>query len=653
MPGREASRSSTAPRGRLKTRIWWTLAAVGVLGTCLLVRHYWDSAQASAQAPASQSQQQAPQASQSGASAQPPASSPQQQRLQVMAVVNNQKITRQQLADACIARYGAEVLESLVNKHLIAQHCRRNSISVTEEDVRAEIERLAKKFRLGTDQYLQLLQRERGVTPDQYARDIVWPTLALRRLAQDRLTVSPEELQQAKESTYGEAVMARMIALKDIQTAQQVHTQLKTNPNDFARLAREHSIDAPSASVGGRLAPIRRHMGDPKIEQVVFGLQPGELSQIVRVADQFAIFMCERRIPAQQVAMAEVEQHLRDKIIDRKLREAAGEIFQQLQESSVVENIYNDPAKSRQMPGVAATINGQPVTMRELAEECLMRHGETVLEGEINYTLVVQELAKNNLQVTQAELDAEIANAALLAGVVDENDQPDVQKWIKMVTEEQGVDYNVYVRDAVWPSAALKKLVEDGVQVTDEDVRKGIEANYGPRVRCRAIVISNLRRAQEVWNKARQNQTAEYFGKLAQEYSEDAASAGLGGEVPPIRKHGGRPRLEKEAFALQPGGLSGVIQVGDRFVILFCEGFTEPVKVEAVEVRDLIYKDVFEKKLRLAMAERFDAIRNSATIDNYLTGDTQAPKSAPQRPQVFRGPAGAIRPKSSVENVRR
>ena len=98
--------------------------------------------------------------------------------------------------------------------------------------------------------------------------------------------------------------------------------------------------------------------------------------------------------------------------------------------------------------------------------------------------------------------------------------------------------------------------------------------------------------------------------------------------MPPIRRHGGQPILEKEAFQLKTGELSGVIQVGDKFVILRCEGRTEPVKVDFASVRDEIYRDLYEKKLRLAMTERFENMQEAAIIDNYLANTSHSPKSS-------------------------
>ena len=220
-------------------------------------------------------------------------------------------------------------------------------------------------------------------------------------------------------------------------------------------------------------------------------------------------------------------------------------------------------------------INGEPITIRELALECIDRHGKEVLEGTINRTLLEVECKKRGITITEKDMNDEIARAAALGVKPKADGSPDVDAWLEQVTKEQGISLEVYRRDAVWPSVALRKMAGEKVEVTEEDLQKGFEANYGPKVRCLAIVLNNQRRAQEVFEKARKNNTTEFFGELAEQYSIEPSSKALRGEVPPIRKWGGQPTLEKEAFALKPGDLSGVIQVGDKYVILRCEGFTE------------------------------------------------------------------------------
>jgi parvulin-like peptidyl-prolyl isomerase len=614
---------AATPRRIWKNRIVWTAGGAALLVACLVARNYWGPEAATAQAPGEGVRQ---------ASATTPANSTARPDAQVVATVNGKSIYRQTLADACIARFGKEVLESLVNKHLIAGYCQQHGIEITRKDIDTEIARMAKKFSLGAEQWLALLERERGILPEQYARDIIWPTLALRRLAANRLTVSDAELQEAYDAQYGPAVQVRMIAVSDIEIARRTLAELKTQPDSFAKVARDISKDINSASTGGLLPPIRRHVGNIEIEKVVFGLQPGQISPIVRVGELFAIFRCEQHLAAAKVPLASVQSRLEDRIREDKLRDAAGEIFQRLQQDAVVENVMNDPQLSRRMPGVAASVNGRQISLRELGSECIARHGEAVLEGLVNRALLEQQLKQSRLQVTEEDIAQEIAHAAKLADVlVSEGQpnagQPDVDKWIRLVTEQQKVSADVYIADAVWPSAALKKLVHTSVKVTQEDQQKGFDANYGPRVRCRAIIMNNMRRAQEVWDKARNNPTVEYFGQLAAEYSIEPTAKHLYGEVPPIKKHGGQPLLEAEAFKLKPGDLSGVIQLADKYVILFCEGYTQPIEVDYREVQHLIHDDLFEKKLRIAMAKQFEQLVDLAQIDNYLAGTSQSPKA--------------------------
>jgi parvulin-like peptidyl-prolyl isomerase len=543
----------------------------------------------------------------------------------VMAVVNGQDVRREALAAACVDRFGEEVLEGLVNKRLIEHHCQNRGITVTPQETSAEVDRMAERFKIGRKQWLDMLARERGINQQQYERDILWPTLALRKLAADQLTVSDEQVNKAYESQFGEAVKARLIVVESRDVAEQLHRQLAERPEEFARLAMQHSEDVNSASIGGLIQPIRHHVGDASIERSVFALEPNQISPIIPVANQFAILKCEGRIPPRNVPLENVRAELVDRIKEEKLRDAASDLFAKLQNAATIQNVWNDPQLRTQMPGVVATINGEPIRYQELAEECLLRHGDEVLNVEISHLLLQQALAKQSVSVTKQDMDAEIGHAAAIAGVVTADGQPDLDKWFKMAIEEQGVTKELYMRDSVWPSAALKKLTGDSIRVDEADLTKGFDANYGPRVRCRAIVLGDMRRAQEVWAKARQNPSLDFFGDLAEEYSIEPQSKALRGEVPPIRRFGGQPQLEDAAYELADGELSGIIQMGDKFVILKCEGHTEPVEVNQQEVRDILYQDIFEKKLRIAMSDKFAEIRSQARIDNYLAGTSQSP----------------------------
>ncbi len=625
----------------------WLLGAAAVIVASMLVRVGQGDRSAvaarprlAARVPANQKQaKNAPTARQ--ASPLPRVGHPQHD---IMALVNGRDINRRDLIDACVRRHGEDVLESLVNKRLIMNHCEKRGITISREEINAEVDRMASRFKLGREQWLEMLEKERGLSAEEYARDVVWPTLALRKLADNQLEVTDEELQKQYESQFGPMVRARLIAVSDEKLAQQLHRQLVDDPSQFARLAMDHSQDVNSASVGGLIQPIRRHVGSPEIERAAFSMHSGEISAIIHAGNQYVILKCEAAIEPRPVPLAQVRAKIVETIKEQKLHQVAHSLFGKLQETATIQNVYNDPRLRETMPGVVAMVNGDRITMRELGQECMLRHGQEVLEVEISQLLLQQALDASGQTVTEADLEAEVRHAAELAGVVDRQGHADLEQWFKTVLEEQQVSRQQYLRDSVWPSAALKKLTASSITVDDADINKGFAANYGQRVRCLAIVLGNMRRAQEVWNKARQNPTSEYFGDLAEQYSIEPTSKSLRGEVPPIQRYGGQKQLEEVAFRLQPGQLSGIIQMGDKYVILRSEGRTERIDIDQDEVREILAKDIYEKKLRMAMSEKFESIREGARVDNYLAGTSHAPPASSSNGQAQMRRDTAVKP---------
>lgn len=634
MTGKDATR-------RLPLGKSWVLAAAGfvvLIGGVVAWRQITGGPQnAEAQAPVQQraAQQRPVQRPAAAAPAAAPVeevAAPATQKIQTVAVVNREPITRSSLADETLRRHGEEVLESLLNRHLIAMACQQQGIQITEGDIDAEINNIAKKFGLSVDRWLGLLKEERNVSPGQYRRDIIWPTLALRRLAASELEVTPEEIQVEMEKNYGPKVKVRMLSVNDRGLAEELRAKAAANPESFADLAKDYSQDINSAAARGLIPPIRKHIGNQEIEDTVFAMKAGEISPVLFVASQYLVFKCEEQLAADYDkipagSLEGIRNQLAEQVRESKMRDAAATIYEKLQANAQIVNVYNDPAKASQMPGVAATLNGQPVSLRELQEECINRHGVEVLDGEINRKILQQELTRRQLSVTEADLEAEIVRAADSLGFLTKEGKPDMEAWLKQVTEEQGVSVELYVRDAVWPTVALKQLVDQQVQVSEEDITKGFAANYGERAQVLAIVVDSQRRAQEVWEMARRNPTEKFFGELARQYSIEPVSKNNDGQVPPIRRHSGQPTLEEEAFKLKPGQISGIIQAGNQSIILYSLGLTKPVITNIEDVRDELVKELHEKKLRLAMADEFERLRDNAQIDNFLANTTQAGKA--------------------------
>lgn len=577
-----------------------------------------------------------------------PPVSPMEKFPKVVALVNGQTITREKLAQESMRRFGPVVLDNLLNKYLILQACKAQGINITQADVNNEIARTSNKFGLETKLFLEAMEKERDITPEQYSSEIVWPMLALRALAADKIKVTPQEIDSVMQAEFGPKVQVRMIAVSQAEKAQQLHTAATAAPDTFRRIAKEQSEDAASASVEGLLPPIRRNSGDDQLEKVAFQLQPNQISQVFQVGEMHVILQCVRQLaatPPNPQMLPTIQQRIEDQLRDQRVGESANQIFDALQKKSELITVLGNRELEAKYPGVAGYLNREPIPMELLAAECISRHGRPILKGEINRVLLASALTSANKQITQADIDAEVARAADSMGFLRPDGTPDTDAWLKSILEEEGASIDLYIQDAVWPSVALKKLVQDSVQVTAEDLQKGFESNFGPRAEVLAIVLSNQRTAEDVWQQARKDLSEQSFGQLAGKYSVETVSRTNFGKVPAIRRHSGQPTLEKAAFDLQPGEISGVVALNAQYVVLYKQGETTPLVKDFEAVRPELEKELLEKKLRIAMQNQLDSMLKTAQIDNLLEQTIQsgASTSAPL-PAAAAPNAAAARP---------
>jgi len=280
-----------------------------------------------------------------------------------LARVGKQTIPWEVVAEECMLRYGDEVLENIINRTIIFQACQDKGITVTKEEVEQEVVRIAKKFNLEPDNWYAMLQVERNLTPMQYQRDVIWPMLALKKIAGHKVDVTEADLQKAFESAYGERVIAKMIMMDNFRHINDVWTKAKKNPEDFEKLAQEHSIEPNSKALGGTIPPIRKHGGNDELEKRAFALKPGEVSAVIQVGKRYVILKCEGRTEPHVKAMTpEIRKELYLALTEEKTQAQVAEVFNGLKETVRVDNYLkgavtggNVAQTSHQTPGKAST----------------------------------------------------------------------------------------------------------------------------------------------------------------------------------------------------------------------------------------------------------------------------------------------------------
>ncbi|MFH5803876.1 peptidylprolyl isomerase [Alienimonas sp. DA493] len=264
---------------------------------------------------------------------------------------NSFKITQDQVEAECLNRYGVEVLESMINRATVKMACEARGVSVTGAEVNAEILAAAKKYEVDRDTWLRMLEAERGVTPTQYANDVIWPKLALEKLADTEVTVTPEDVRKAFVRTYGPKVKARMIMTDNLRRAQEIYSQAAANPENFGALAREYSIDEGSKALDGVIPPISMYGSEEtaELERKAFGLKDGEISSIIQLPfpgmRRYVIIKREGLTDAASTKLDEVRPLIEEELREQKVQEAVAKVFMEIRDRTVVHNFLTGEVK--------------------------------------------------------------------------------------------------------------------------------------------------------------------------------------------------------------------------------------------------------------------------------------------------------------------
>ena len=274
-------------------------------------------------------------------------------------IINGQVITRQQLADECVARKGKEIAELMINRTLVEQALRAKKLEVTAAEIDQEINTVAGRFGVGRENWLRTLDKERGISPMQYARDIIYPAIALRKLCAGRVQVTPKDMQQAFEAQYSEKIRCRMILVDTQHKATAIWEELREEPRrlredchgtidghrqPFARRPDRRSDHAPRlpANAYRRGVPAtgrrRSRLTKTRATSRRMVVSPARSRSAKWSGSSFAANRSTRRSKGVSLKDEKVRKQTYEMIYEVKLKETMGAIMQELIRAAAIEN---------------------------------------------------------------------------------------------------------------------------------------------------------------------------------------------------------------------------------------------------------------------------------------------------------------------------
>jgi hypothetical protein len=230
-------------------------------------------------------------------------------------------ITRVELGEFLIARYGTERLDLYVNRRLIEDACKAQQIEVGDTEVAEALAEDLRQMNVDEEHFVKNVLKAQKTTLLEYKEDAIRPRLQLRKLCKDRVRYTEEDVRAAFEAYFGEKVDCRMILWSrgEEKFALMEYAKIRDSEQEFDHKAR-HQASNTLATKAGKLGPLGRHtIGNDELEREIFRLQPGEVSRLIGTPEGTVVVKCDGRIPARtDVSLESVRADLVKEIVEKK-----------------------------------------------------------------------------------------------------------------------------------------------------------------------------------------------------------------------------------------------------------------------------------------------------------------------------------------------
>ncbi len=539
----------------------------------------------------------------------------------------NEAVTRDELGEYLIARRGPEKLDAMINRHIIDLACQARNIQVTGAEVENALAESIKGLNIGRERFVKEYLKGIHKSLFEWKEDVLRPKLMLSKLCRERVKVSDEEIRQAFESKYGEKVECRIIVwpLLEAEPAQREYARLRDSEEAFAAKAKSQ-FNSALASMGGKVKPIGRYtFSYPKVEEALFKLRPGEVSELVTTGDGITLIKCDSRLPADTTVSLDAKRdELAMAVAERKLQYEIGKFIKESREQAAIKpalTSWEEMQKLLQHPGhpgqVLATMHGNiNVTRQELGEYLITRYGAEALEMLLNAKIIDKECKARGITVTDQEVE-DTFKADLARMTLDE------KKFIAEFLIPNGKSLFEWKEDMLRPKLLMTKLAREQVKATDEDLRAAFDSIYGERIKGRLILWKTEERKFALSQYSQLRDTEALFDAAARRQFNPGLAAKRG-EVPAFARHTtGLAKLEDEAFRLQPGEVSALVELPEGCAIFKCDERIPPQAAKLEEKRAELTPLVLERKTEASIATVFAELRTKANPKPLLKDAAQ------------------------------
>jgi len=296
-------------------------------------------------------------------------------------------------------------------------------------------------------------------------------------------------------------------------------------------------------------------------------------------------------------------------------------------------------ADPERFPEIVATVNATQIHKAELLERAAgvaSRDPGTedttsvdffrgVLNDLISAELLYQASQEKNIEVDRAAVERQLA--ALRSRFPDPSlfEQALAQQGMTLAELEAQMERDMSIQKFIESDIAPR------VSVSEEEKRQFYDGNQEQMRQPEELRLSHIlkqvapdatpdvkqatrARIEEI---LREVQAGGDFAALAREHSDDPGSAANGGEMV-VRRGQTVPPFEAAAFALEPGGVSPVVETRFGFHIIKLSERTEGVVMPYEQVHARIEEFLRQQELRAEVETTVDSLQEAAKVERFI-----------------------------------
>jgi peptidyl-prolyl cis-trans isomerase SurA len=255
-----------------------------------------------------------------------------------------------------------DLLRGMIDESLIVQRAKDMNVNV-EADVNKRLDEVRQQNGLATIDELKKGVEASGLSWEDYKTTIRNGLLqkeVVRREVGSHVDITREEVKQYYDSHPQEFTLPERVVLSEISLSTEGKSPeemaavrnkvegLRTsvlNGDDFNQVARLYS-QGSTAKDGGELGTFKKGELAPQLEQTVFQMSKGQITDVIQTRSDFEILKVDDHLQAGLQPFEKVEPDIRSIVLAQKMQPRIRDYLAELREQSyiVVKPGYNDSA---------------------------------------------------------------------------------------------------------------------------------------------------------------------------------------------------------------------------------------------------------------------------------------------------------------------